>query len=97
MPSNGVLEQADDALRFRRETELRTIFDRAGIDRPALKLTSCYFGLGASVVATALEIAKFEPVLVYPGSLVEYAVKAGLVQPSHVAGRAPQHGGTDFR
>jgi thiosulfate/3-mercaptopyruvate sulfurtransferase len=96
VPSNDVLKPADDALRFRREPELREIFGRAGIDRRALKLTTCYFGLGASVVATALEIAGFDPVLVYPGSLVEYAVKAGWVRPSCVAGRAPQHGATDF-
>jgi 3-mercaptopyruvate sulfurtransferase SseA len=90
VPSDGVLEPADDALRFRREPELREIFDTAGIDRPALKVTTCYFGMGASVVATALEIAAFDPVLAYPGSLVEYAVKERLVQPSDlVAGRAP--------
>jgi thiosulfate/3-mercaptopyruvate sulfurtransferase len=82
VPSNGVLESADDALRFRREPELREMFESAGIDRRALKVTTCYFGLGASVVATALEIAGFDPVLVYPGSLVEYAVKEGLLQPS---------------
>ena len=96
VPSNGVLEPADDALRFRREPELREIFDTAGVDRRAFKVTTCYFGMGASVVATALEIAGFDPVLVYPGSLVEYAVKAGWVRPSCVAGRAPQHGATDF-
>ena len=82
VPSNAVLEPAEEALRFRREPELREIFESAGIDRRAIKLTTCYFGLGASVVATALEIAGFAPVLVYPGSLVEYAVKERLVQPS---------------
>lgn len=96
VPSNGVLEPADDALRFRREPELREIFVTAGIDRRAFKVTTCYFGMGASVVATALEIAAFDPVLVYQGSLVEYAIKERLVRPSDVAGRAPKHRGTDF-
>jgi thiosulfate/3-mercaptopyruvate sulfurtransferase len=80
VPSNRVLEPVADALRLRREPELREIFESAGIDHRGLKLTTCYFGLGASVVATALEVAGFDPVLVYPGSLVEYAVKDGLVQ-----------------
>jgi 3-mercaptopyruvate sulfurtransferase SseA len=82
VPSSGVLEPTEDALRFRRELELREIFESAGIDRRAVKLTTCYFGLGASVVAAALEIAGFAPVLVYPGSLVEYAIKERIVQPS---------------
>jgi len=77
-----VIEPAGDALRFRREPDLRQIFDCAGVDSRGLKITTCYFGLGASVVATALEIAGFDRVLVYPGSLVEYAVREGLVQRS---------------
>ena len=96
VPSNAVLEPAEEALRFRREPELREIFDTAGIDRRAFKVTTCYFGMGASVVATALEIAGFDPVLVYPGSLVEYAVREGLVQPADVAERVPKRGGTAF-
>jgi thiosulfate/3-mercaptopyruvate sulfurtransferase len=79
LSSSGVLEAADEVLRFRRGPELREIFQGAGIDPRGLKITTCYFGLGASVVATALEIAGFDPVLVYPGSLVEYALKQGLV------------------
>jgi len=80
LPSSCVLEPADEALRFRRGSELCEIFKGAGIDSGGWKITTCYFGLGASVVATALEIAGFDPVLVYPGSLIEYAVKEGLVQ-----------------
>lgn len=82
LSSSCVLEPADEVLRFRRGSELREIFKGAGIDPRGWKITTCYFGLGASVVATALEIAGFDPVLVYPGSLVEYAVKEGLVQSS---------------
>jgi 3-mercaptopyruvate sulfurtransferase SseA len=80
VPSSCVVEPADDALRFRRGPELREIFESAGINPRGLKITTCYFGLGASVVATALEIAALDPVLVCPGSLVEYAIKEGLVQ-----------------
>jgi thiosulfate/3-mercaptopyruvate sulfurtransferase len=78
--SSCVLESADEALRFRSGPELRDILKGAGINPRGLKITTCYFGLGASVVATALEIAGFDPVNVYPGSLVEYAVKERLVQ-----------------
>ena len=78
--SSCVVESADEALLFRRGSELREIFKGAGINPRGLKITTCYFGLGASVVATALEIAGLDPVLVYPGSLVEYAVKEGLVR-----------------
>jgi 3-mercaptopyruvate sulfurtransferase SseA len=80
VPSSCVIESVGDALRFRREPELRAILEGAGIASRGLKITTCYFGLGASVVATALEIAGFDPVLVYPGSLVEYAVREGLVR-----------------
>lgn len=80
VPSSCVVEPADDALRYKREAELRAILKDAGVSPRGLKITTCYFGLGASVVSTALEIAAFAPILVYPGSLVEYAVKEKLVQ-----------------
>ena len=78
--SSGVLEPAGAGLRFKSERELARIFGDAGVDAGRLKITTCYFGLGASVVATALEITAYGPVCVYPGSLVEYAVRRGLVR-----------------
>jgi thiosulfate/3-mercaptopyruvate sulfurtransferase len=78
--SSGMLEPAGAGLRFKSERELARIFGDAGVDAGRLKITTCYFGLGASVVATALEIAAYGPVCVYPGSVVEYAVRQGLVR-----------------
>jgi thiosulfate/3-mercaptopyruvate sulfurtransferase len=78
--SSAVVEPIGAGLRFQREHELVRIFAEAGVDAGRLKVTTCYFGLGASVVATALEIAAYGPVRVYPGSLVDYAVRQGLVR-----------------
>jgi 3-mercaptopyruvate sulfurtransferase SseA len=50
--------------------------DLAALSEPARR---CDPRIGASTVATALEIAGYGRVRVYPGSLVEYAVRQGLV------------------
>jgi 3-mercaptopyruvate sulfurtransferase SseA len=78
--SSGMLERVGAGLRFKSERELALIFGDAGVDAGQRKITTCYFGFGASVVATALEIAAYGAVCVYPGSLVEYAVRQGLVR-----------------
>jgi thiosulfate/3-mercaptopyruvate sulfurtransferase len=78
--SSEIVEPIGVGLRFKRKHELVRIFGDAGVDAGRLKVTMCYFGLGASVVATALEIAGYGPVRVYPGSLLEYAVRQRLVR-----------------
>jgi thiosulfate/3-mercaptopyruvate sulfurtransferase len=77
--SSAVLEPVGAGLRFRRDHALVRIFGEAGVAARRPKVATCYFGVGASVVATAMEIAGYGPARVYPGSLVEYAVRQRLV------------------
>jgi thiosulfate/3-mercaptopyruvate sulfurtransferase len=79
--SASVVEEAGAGLRFKPAADLRQLLLEAGIDPERPKITSCYFGLGASVVATAIELAGLGPVTAHPGSLVEWAVRTGRVRP----------------
>jgi thiosulfate/3-mercaptopyruvate sulfurtransferase len=79
IPSQSVLTDFGAGMRFKARRDLRHVFEDAGIDPARPKMTTCYFGLGASVVATALEIAGVEQVSVHAGSLLEYAALYGLV------------------
>lgn len=81
VPPGSVLDASGAGARFATAASLRATFRQAGLDPSRPKVTSCYFGLGASVVATALEIAGEGAVRVHAGSLVEYAVRIGLVRP----------------
>jgi 3-mercaptopyruvate sulfurtransferase SseA len=73
--SGEVVEESAAGQRFRRPEELARLCDARGIDRPRAKITTCYFGVGASVVATALELAGRAPARVYGGSLVDWSAR----------------------
>jgi thiosulfate/3-mercaptopyruvate sulfurtransferase len=79
--SASVVEEAGAGLRFKPAADLRTLLMEAGIEPGRRKITSCHFGLGASVVATAIELAGLGPVAPHPGPLVEWAVRTGRVCP----------------
>jgi len=79
--SSAVVEEAGAGLRFKQPSILARLFCEAGVDPRRRKITTCYFGLGSSVVAAALEIAGWGEVRPHPGSLVEYAVRHRLVRP----------------
>jgi thiosulfate/3-mercaptopyruvate sulfurtransferase len=81
VPSAAVVEDAGAGQRFRPAHELRRLLAQAGVDPARPKLATCYFGLGAAVVATAVEIAGWGGVRVHAGSLVEHAVRTGKVRP----------------
>ena len=49
-----------------------------GNDRPVI--THCYFGMAASNMMTALELAGYPRGRIYAGGVIDYAVKSGLVQ-----------------
>jgi thiosulfate/3-mercaptopyruvate sulfurtransferase len=80
VPSGSVLDDAGAGMRFKAPEDLRHLFAAAGTNTACRKITTCYFGLGASVVATALEIAGEEQVRVHAGSLIEDAALSGLVR-----------------
>lgn len=81
VPSVSVVEEAGAGQRFRSGDALRRVFADAGVDAGRPKIITCYFGLGSSVVATAMEIARQGGARSHPGSLVEYAVATGRVRP----------------
>jgi 3-mercaptopyruvate sulfurtransferase SseA len=74
-----VVEEAGAGLQFRPAGGIGAALRAAGIDPGRPTITTCYFGVGASVVATALEIAGFGGARVHAGSLVEYAVRNRLI------------------
>ena len=76
--STEVVEETAYGLRFKQPDELAALFAARGVDRQRCKITTCYFGVGAAVVATALDIAHYGPARVYAGSIVEYAQRNGL-------------------
>jgi thiosulfate/3-mercaptopyruvate sulfurtransferase len=76
--SSEVVEETAYGLRFRQPDELAALFAARGVDPQRSKITTCYFGVGAAVVATALEIAHYAPASVYAGSIVDYAQRNGL-------------------
>lgn len=80
--SSAVVEEGGAGLRFKSPEALADLFAAAGVDPSRRKITTCYFGLGSSVVATALEIAGWGEARPHPGSLLEYAVKHRLVRPT---------------
>jgi thiosulfate/3-mercaptopyruvate sulfurtransferase len=73
--SGEVVEESAAGQRFKRPEELARLCDARGIDRTRAKITTCYFGVGASVVATALELAGRAPARVYTGSLVDWSAR----------------------
>jgi thiosulfate/3-mercaptopyruvate sulfurtransferase len=81
VPSRGVVEDGGAGLRFRSAGELDRLFREAGVARDRARITTCYIGPGASVVATALELAGWGGARVHAGSLVEHAVRRGWVRP----------------
>lgn len=88
VPSTAVVEEAGAGLQFRPAGRLGAALRAAGIDPGRPTITICYFGVGASVVATALEIAGISGTRVHAGSLVEYAARNRLIprDPSRPAG-----------
>ncbi|MGF1562263.1 MAG: sulfurtransferase [Geminicoccaceae bacterium] len=67
-----VVEEAGLGLRFRRTDALAQAIESRLGEAPAPWITWCHFGVGAAVVATALEIASFQAVRCYAGSLIDY-------------------------
>jgi thiosulfate/3-mercaptopyruvate sulfurtransferase len=75
--SGEVVEESAAGQRFKRPEDLARLCDARGIDRTRAKITTCYFGVGASVAATALELAGRGPARVYAGSLVDWSARQG--------------------
>ena len=71
--SPEVVEEAPHGHRFRKPPRLAALLAERRVSSHANKIATCYFGVGAAVVATAFEIAGWGPVRVYAGSLIEYA------------------------
>lgn len=91
IPSTDVVADAGMGQRFRPPGELDALAGRAGLVRSRAVIATCYFGVGAAVVATALEIAGWGGARVHAGSLVEHAVRSGRVRPP-AALPTPRHG-----
>ena len=94
VPSTGVVEELGAGLQFKSAGKLGDVLRAAGIDPGRPMITTCYFGVGASVVATALEIAGFGSARVHAGSLVEYAARNRLIPRHPPAGVGQRPSGT---
>jgi thiosulfate/3-mercaptopyruvate sulfurtransferase len=79
--SSDVVVEAGAGQRFKSASDLDALALQAGLVRSRPVITTCYFGVGAAVVATALEIAGWGGLRVHGGSLVEYAIRNGHVCP----------------
>jgi 3-mercaptopyruvate sulfurtransferase SseA len=68
-----VVEETPRRQWFRQPARIAALLAERRVRSHATKIATCYFGVGAAVVATAFEIAGSEPARVYAGSLIEYA------------------------
>lgn len=64
---------------FQNAESLSALFNSHGLHTDRETITHCYFGMAASNMMTALELAGFPRGRVYAGGVMDYAVKSGLV------------------
>jgi 3-mercaptopyruvate sulfurtransferase SseA len=55
--STEVVEETANGLRFKQPADLAHLFAARVADPACPTITTCYFGVGAAAVATALELA----------------------------------------
>lgn len=79
--SSEVVKETTHGQRFKRLEDLVDLFVGRGLTLDTPKITTCYFGVGAATVATALEIAGCRATRVYAGSLIDYAHMTGQSHP----------------
>ena len=70
--SPEVVEDGPDGQRFGDPAHLAALLAERGVSSSANKIAACRFGIGAAVVATALEIVGCGPSGVCAGSLIDY-------------------------
>lgn len=64
---------------FKDRDQLAALFNHHGLRGDGTMITHCYFGMAASNMMTALELAGYPRGRIYAGGLIDYANKSGLV------------------
>jgi thiosulfate/3-mercaptopyruvate sulfurtransferase len=64
---------------FKDAQSLARLFNAQGVQAGAPIMTHCHFGMAASNMMTALELAGYPRGHIYAGGLIDYVTKSGLV------------------